>query len=240
MREEEVLSQHQGVRREEESTEEDDSAPTDLPLFDSAVFQNTIAADVTSNKTFLLAHFRITAALILIVLLLKLLPSPLILNIVENDPAVFARDICSEEECSEVDEGYELITVRKINPLHRELKYFVRLNQKQMGGMAAAGQTAVDLNQEITWVEIYAGRNNSVYGDPIYQKSGQDAYEIIFNGEPLIFIGEVHVLSEPTYLVKIYNKIHEYQVAAPPSRLLDLNATALSGEGSNSTGETPE
>jgi hypothetical protein len=97
MREAETLSQHEGVRPEEESTEEDDPAASDLPLFESAVFQSTIAADITSNKTFLVTHFRITAALILIVLLLKLLPSPLILNIVENDPSVFARDICSDE-----------------------------------------------------------------------------------------------------------------------------------------------
>ena len=38
---------------------------------------------------------------------------------------------------------------------------------------------------------------------------GKDIYEILFNGEALIFIGEVHILQEQSYLVKIYKKIKE-------------------------------
>jgi hypothetical protein len=47
---------------------------------------DTIQADVTTNKKFCLLHFRITLILILFVFFLRLLPSPLIINIFENNP----------------------------------------------------------------------------------------------------------------------------------------------------------
>lgn len=76
------------------------------------------------------------------------------------------------------------------------MKYFVRLNQDKMDELAGLVDSRnVELNSEISWIEIYAVRNNEIYGDVIYEKSGAQAYEIIFNGEALIYIGEVHILS---------------------------------------------
>jgi len=45
-----------------------------------------------------------------------------------------------------VDEGYETITIKKINPLQRELKYFVRLNQKRLESMKTIFGEEIDLN----------------------------------------------------------------------------------------------
>ena len=53
--------------------------------------------------------------------------------------------------------------------MQRELKYFVRLNNEQiaeMGNYYSSGK--INLNEEITWIEIYAVRNNEIYGDVIY------------------------------------------------------------------------
>jgi hypothetical protein len=50
-------------------------------------------------------------------------------SVVENDPAALTR-LCDEEVCSHVEEGFETVVIKKINPLHRELRYFVRLNWK--------------------------------------------------------------------------------------------------------------
>jgi hypothetical protein len=65
-------------------------------------------------------------------------------------------------------EGFESIVIKKINPLQRELKYFIRLNQAKMGEFTQAFGSKVDLNKEITWIEIYATRNNEIYGEVIY------------------------------------------------------------------------
>jgi hypothetical protein len=70
----------------------------------------------------------------------------------------------------------------------------------------------VDLNHEITWIEIYAIRNNGIYGNVIYEKSGDEAYEIIFNNEALIYIGEIHILSEASYLIRIYKRIYNQTI----------------------------
>ena len=35
-----------------------------------------------------------------------------------------------------MDEGYESITIKKVNPFQRELKYFVRINQDKMDKLA--------------------------------------------------------------------------------------------------------
>lgn len=53
----------------------------------------------------------------------------------------------------------------------------------------------------------------------LYEKSGADAYEVLFNNEPLIYMGEVHILREVSYLIRIYKLIHTYKVN--PNRMLD-------------------
>lgn len=65
----------------------------------------------------------------------------------------------------------------------------------------------MDINEEVTWIEIYAYRNGDTYGPVLYEKSGQDIYEILFDNQALIFIGEIHVLEEQSYMIKIYKVI---------------------------------
>jgi hypothetical protein len=91
---------------------------------------HTILADITSNRRFLSWQVKITLLLVLVTIFFKTLPSPLIINIIENDPQVFTREVCDEQagECSDVAEGYESIVIKKVNPFQRELKYFVKLN----------------------------------------------------------------------------------------------------------------
>lgn len=96
----------------------------------------------------------------------------------------------------------------------------MKLNQDKLAELSALlGRSSFDLNQEITWIEIYASRNNEIYGEVLYEKSGADAYEVLFNDEPLIYMGEVHILTEVSYLIRIYKLIHTYKVN--PSRMLD-------------------
>ena len=45
------------------------------------------------------------------------------------------------------------------------------------------------------WVEIFASRNGNPYGEVIDSKSGEDAYEVLFQGEAIVFLGEVHILN---------------------------------------------
>lgn len=125
------------------------------------LLSGTIAADLTTNRKFIRSHFKITLWLLFIVLFLQMLPSPLIIRTFQNDPAAFTKQVCSEDGCESQSEAYESITIKKINPLHRELKYFVKLNQDKLGELSALlGRSSFDLNQEITWIEIYASRNN--------------------------------------------------------------------------------
>lgn len=56
---------------------------------------------------------------------------------------------------------------------------------------------------------------------------GKDIYEILFDGEALIFIGEVHILQEQSYLVKIYKKIKEVTLK---NRLLEDTTNTTSEE----------
>lgn len=53
----------------------------------------------------------------------------------------------------------------------------------------------------------------------IYEKNGEDIYEILFDNQALIFIGEVHVLEEQSYFIKIYKIIRKFKV--PVLRLLE-------------------
>lgn len=110
---------------------------------------HTILADVTSNRMFLGWQARITLALMFIILFLKALPSPLIISIVENDPQVFTQEPCTDtqSECSEVEEGYESILIKKVNPFQRELKYFIKLNFQKFEELNRYfGNKNVDLN----------------------------------------------------------------------------------------------
>ncbi len=76
-------------------------------------------------------------------------------------------------------------------------------------------------------------RDNDIYGEVIYEKSGKDINEVIFNNQPLFFIGEVHILSEVSYMVKIYKMIHKYK-AKENLRLLESNNTITNSSDSTS------
>lgn len=80
--------------------EEEDSIVLDNEEGTSAIIYRrlagTIRADITSNRRFLSRQTRITFSLILIIMFLKLLPSPLIITKVQNDPSDFSREACPE------------------------------------------------------------------------------------------------------------------------------------------------
>lgn len=50
----------------------------------------------------------------------------------------------------------------------------------------------------------------------LYEKDGGDINEVLFDGQALHFLGEVHILSEQSYLAKIYKIVEEVEV--PPTR----------------------
>ena len=236
MLEEERPNAQQDHQDREQAKQESASPAEPSAFMEVEVLSGTIAADLTTNRKFIRSHFKITLWLLLTVLFLQLLPSPLIIRSFQNDPAALTRTVCSEEGCESQSEAYESITIKKINPLHRELKYFVKLNQERLAELGALlGRSNFDLNQEITWIEIYASRNNEIYGEVLYEKSGADAYEVLFNDEPLIYMGEVHILREVSYLIRIYKLIHTYK--AQPSRRLQAAEGNSTQEG-NATANT--
>ena len=55
-------------------------------LLQFQLLQGTIHADTSTNQHFIINHAKLTLALLLFILLLQLLPSPLIINVVEHDP----------------------------------------------------------------------------------------------------------------------------------------------------------
>lgn len=76
-----------------------------------------------------------------------------------------------------MEEGYESIIIKKVNSFQRELKYFVKLNYQKYESLRKYFNTSkVDLNDEITWIEIFGYRNGETYGDVLYEKSGEDIY----------------------------------------------------------------
>ena len=56
----------------------------------------------------------------------------------------------------------------------------------------------------------------------LYSLSGQDAYEVLLENEAILFLGEVHILSEASYLIRIYKKPHQGLIE-PTRHLQDEN-----------------
>ena len=83
------------------------------------------------------------------------------------------------------------------------------LNRDKLEELSSLFDSAIDINKEITWVEIYATRNGEIYGDVLYERDGKDIYEILFDDEPLIFVGEVHILQEQSYVIQIYKVVRQ-------------------------------
>jgi len=53
----------------------------------------------------------------------------------------------------------------------------VKLNYLKFESLRKYFNTSkVNLNDEITWIEIFAYRNGETYGDVLYEKSGEDIY----------------------------------------------------------------
>lgn len=64
------------------------------------LLKGTVRADTTTNKHFIISHGKLTIALLVFIMILRLLPSPLIINVVENDPYQFNKEQCSDDQCS--------------------------------------------------------------------------------------------------------------------------------------------
>ena len=55
---------------------------------------------------------------------------------------------------------------------------------------------------------------------------GSEIYELLFDNEPLIFVGEVHILEEQSYIIQIYKVIRHVEVVKKNDRKLEeSNAT---------------
>ena len=63
------------------------------------VMQGTIAADIITNKQFLVINAKVTLGLLLFIMFLKLLPNPLIITSIDNDPTVLMKEICDDVDC---------------------------------------------------------------------------------------------------------------------------------------------
>lgn len=64
-------------------------------------------------------HAKITVALLILILILKVLPSPLMVTIVNNNPFEFYKEKCISDDCDNLLEGIETVNIKKVNPLHR-------------------------------------------------------------------------------------------------------------------------
>jgi len=60
------------------------------------LLKGTVLADTTTNKQFIINHGKLTIGLLIFIMILRLLPSPLIINVVENDPYLFDKEICTD------------------------------------------------------------------------------------------------------------------------------------------------
>ena len=130
-----------------------------LPLLQYPVLEGTVAADLITNSKFLTLHAKIIATLVAVMFLLRILPSPLLIDTTRNainDPVAIRTAECSGQTwCSEGQTVIETITLRKLNPLQRELTYYANVNAAELKKLKddVFGEISqLSVKDEILWV----------------------------------------------------------------------------------------